>query len=270
MSKRMDKGLTTMADSLTFAIYPEAETLWLGTLLKTIEDVGKVVRDVDFAVTRERTGRPWAVTQLQSSIPTITIRPAVDGTEVVDAVAEGLQVLAGEEEPKEPPRHFSEDALDHLREMRSRFRGKYRASRIVFSTDEEREIATVREDIAEKVDRVLRGSYTMLGSLEGTLEAINIHPTPPKFTIWERVTGRPIRCSFPKEWMDNVKTLLESRVLVVGQVTYFRNGMPRSMSRLSDLEDMTPDPSLPRARFGSVPGLTGGKDTVEYLRSMRE
>ena len=259
-----------MAESLTFAIHPAGETLWLGTLLKSIEDVGKLIRDVDLAVTRERKGRPWIVTQLRSSTPTITLKPAIDGTGVVDAVAEGLGVLAGDEEPTEAPRYFSEDALDHLREMRALFKGKYRARHLVFSTDEKREIATVKEDISEKVDRVLRGSYTMLGSLEGSLEAINIHPKPPKFTIWERVTGRPIRCSFAKEWMENVKALLEARVLVVGQVTYFRNGMPRSMSQLTDLRDMTPDPSLPRAKFGSVPGLTGGKDTDEYIRSMRE
>jgi hypothetical protein len=259
-----------MADSLTIALHPETETLWLETLLRAIEDVRRIVKDVDFAVTRERKGRPWVVTRLQSTVPTITLRPAVDGTQVVDAIAEGLQVLAGEEEPPEAPRYFSEDALDHLREMRHLFRGKYGVRRIVFSTNEQPEVATVRRDIDEKVARVLRGSYTILGSLEGTLEAINTHPTLPKFTIWERVTGRPIRCSFPRDWLERVKALLEARVLVAGQVTYFRNGMPRSVTQLRELQDMTPDASLPRAGFGSIPGLSGGKDAAEYLRSMRE
>lgn len=259
-----------MADSLTFAIHPDADSLWLETLLRAIEDVRRLVKDVDLAVTRERKGRPWAVTRLQSTVPTITLEPAVDGSQVVDAIAEGLRVLAGEEEPREAPRYFSEDALDHLREMRHLFRGKYRARRIVFSTDKQPRIAVVSEDIDEKVARVLRGSYAMLGSLEGTLEAINTHPKPPKFTIWERVTGRPVRCSFPKEWLERVKGLLEARVLVGGQVTYFRNGMPRSIAHLRELRDMTPDPSLPRAEFGSIPDLTGGKDVDEYLRSVRE
>jgi hypothetical protein len=262
-----------MADSLTFEIHPDAESLWLETLLKAIADVRRLVKDVDLAVTRSRKGRPWIVTRLQSSTPTITLRPAVNGTEVVDTIAEGLGVLAGEQEPRGAPRYFSEDALDDLREMRKLFTGRYRARRVVFSTDEQREVAVIKEDISEKVDRVLRGSYTMLGSLEGTLEALNMRPKPPAFTIWERVTGRPVRCSFNKEqWLDRILALLrrQSRALVTGDVRYFRNGMPRSISEIRDIRDMTPDSSLPRGEFGSVPELTSGKDAVEYLRSMRE
>jgi hypothetical protein len=262
-----------MADSLTVALHPENETLWLETLIRAIEDVRRVVKDIDLAVTRDRKGRPWVVTRLQSTVPTITLKPAVDGTQVVDAIAEGLRVLAGEEDPREVPRYFSEDALDHLREMRHLFRGKYRARSIVFSTNEQPEIATVGADIDEKVARVLRGSYTMLGSLEGTLEALNMRPKPPAFTIWERMTGRPVRCSFNREqWLDRVVALLkrQSRALVTGEVRFFRNGMPRSIGEIRDIRDMTPDPSLPPGEFGSVPDLTSGKDTVEYLRSMRE
>lgn len=262
-----------MAESLTFTIEPAHESLWFQTLEKAIERLRKLVYEVDLAVTRERKGRPWVVTELSSSIPTITIRPVVDSAGVVDAIGEGLRVLTGEQEPREAPRYFSEDALNTLRGMRSLFTERYKIARVSCAFDGEQPIATIKRDISEKVERVLRGSYAVLGGLEGTLEAINLRPKPPTFTIWERMAGRAVRCSFDRErFRDQVLSLVrdQSRVLVGGRITYFRNGMPRFISDVTELRDMTPDPNLPPARFGSVPDLTDDQDAVDYLRSIRE
>lgn len=257
-----------MADSLTFTIHPDAESLSLGLFLKTIEDIRRLVRDVDYAVSRERKGRLWIVSELRSSAPTITIRPIVDGTETVEAMVAGLPMVVGE--TREPPPHFSADVLDDLKRMRRLFAGRERARRLVLSS-EAGEVATIDEHISAKVDRILRATYSLLGSLEGMLDAINLHGRP-SFTIWDRVSGSPVRCAFPKEtaWVESVKELLQHRVLVAGQVNYFSNGVPRSVTRLRELRDMTPDLSLPQARFGSIPDLTGGKEPADYLESLRE
>src|SRR5437867_2405525 len=134
-------------------------------------------------------------------------------------------------------------------------------------------MTTIREDVREKAERVTRGSYTLLGSLEGTLEAAILRGKTPTFTIWDRVTGRPIRCSFDeRRWLDTVTEFFKrrARVFVEGKVTYFRNGIPRFISELRNIRDMTPNSSLPKGDYGSVPDLTGGKDSVEYVRSLRE
>lgn len=263
-----------MADSLTFEIHPDTESVWLDTLVKTMADIERLVKQVDLAVTRQKRGRPWVVRRLHSSVPTMTLAPALDGMNVVDTIAEGLGVLTSEKEPTAPPEHFSEEALDTLREMRRRFRGRYRANKVaVWTGEREREVATIREDIDKRVDRVLRGSYSVLGSLEGTLEATNMRPSPPTFTIWERMTGRAVRCSFDKDkWIDAVLDFMKhkKRVLVAGKVTYFRNGMPRFISDIGEVRDMTPDETLPKGDFGSVPDLTEGKDAVDYIRSLRD
>lgn len=237
--------------------------------MKTIEDITRLVRDVDYAVTRERKGRPWVVSDLHSSIPTVTVRPIIDGTDTVNAIAMGLRsIIAGE--GSDPPAHFSADALDHLKRMRRLFRGKERALRLVVTSQSE-PVATITEEINAKVDRILRGTYSVLGSLEGMLDAINLHGAPT-FTIWERLSGNPVRCTFPKdpEWVSRVKDLLQTRALVIGQVNYFSNGVPRSITRIRELRDLTPDPSLPRAGFGAIPDLTGGEEPADYIRSMRE
>lgn len=265
-----------MAESLTWEIHPADETTYLSTLVDSIAKLQKLVRDVDLAVTRERQGRPWVVTGLQSSIPTISIAPAINGTDSVAAVKAGIRILTAAEEPRNPPLYFSEDALDDLMGMRSLFtRRKYRVSKIVLkdSPDTSTAIATIQQDVKQKVERVTRGGYSLLGSLEGTLEAANLRNKPPTFTIWERVTGRPIRCSFNEEqWLDAVSNFLKrrARVLVEGKVMYFRHGIPRYISGLRNIRDTAPDESLPKGDFGSIPDFTGGQDSVDYVRSLRE
>lgn len=264
-----------MAKSLILELHPDTESMYLDVLVKAIQDVSALVADVDYAVTRERQGRKWVVTSLRSSIPTMTIEPAINGTGTVDAVATGLQLITAEAEPEAPPPYFSEEALDDLRRMRRLFRyKKARLSKLVVKTeDSDIAVATIRDDIGRKVDRVLRGSYTVLGSLEGTLEAMSLRGKSPAFTIWERVTGRPVRCFFDKErWYDTIVSLMrqKTRVLVVGKVTYFRNGMPRFIANVREIGNMTPDESLPKGDFGSIPDLTGGEDAVDYINSMRK
>jgi hypothetical protein len=258
-----------MAESLTFSIYPDAETISLRLLENAIGDVRKLVRDVDYAVTRER-GRRWIVAELHSSTPTITIRPAIDGSETVDVVGAGLRIVTTGQ-GVDPPPYFSAYALDDLKRMRRLFGGGGKARHIQFSSDG-KQVATVDNRISERVDRIQRGTYVLLGSAEGMLDAVNLHGAAKTFTVWDRLTGVPVRCALPAgaNWIDHVKNLLQRRVLVVGQVRYYSNGVPHSMSHLREVQDASPDLSLPKARFGCIPDLTGGEEPSKYLESMRE
>lgn len=241
----------TMQDELTFAIYPESELASVDLLLKSLEDIGRLLRDVDRAMYGPKSKHLWYVGNIQSSAPTITVRPDPKGMEAAQVVGAGiLTVTSGTDRP---PPHFSEQALMGLRKMTRLFRGGGKAKSIAVSVDG-RQTATIRSNIGEQVDRILTAGYHNLGSLEGTLEVINVHGTPT-ITIWERVSGSPVRCQIPREraWIELVKSLLEKRVRVAGHIRYFANGSPRSISGVSDIEDATPDHSLPRATFGSIP-----------------
>lgn len=256
-----------MAESLTFAIFPEAQSASLDLFLKAMDNVYRLVRDVDYAVTQERTGRRWIIAQLQSSAPTVTLRTLLGDTETIDAVAKGLRIVTTGAD--DPPEFFTESALNELRRMRRLFVGKDRASRVVVSVDHE-ETATLREDISAKVQRILAGGYRDLGSLEGTLEAINLHGTPA-FTIWDRISRAPVRCSFPRtpEWINKVKQLLERRVLVRGEIRYFANGLPRAIAGIEAVEDATHLIDSSPGNFGSIPDKEAAQDPVAFLRSKR-
>lgn len=257
-----------MKYELTFVIYPESELASVDLLRKSLEDIGRLLKDVDRAMYGPKSTHLWYVGNIQSSAPTITVLPDPQGTEAAKAVGEGLlAVTAGTDRP---PPHFSEQALIGLRKMTRLFRGGVKARSIAVSVDGH-QITAIRRNIDEQVNRILTAGYHNLGSLEGTLEVINVHGAPT-VTIWERVSGSPVRCYIPREraWIDLVKGLLEKRVRIAGHIRYFANGAPRSIWDVSAIEDATPDSDLPKAGFGSIPD-TRVRETgaAEWLKTVR-
>ena len=257
-----------MADGLTFVINPAAEHAPIDLLEKSLVDIRRLLRHVDEAIYGASAQTQWMVRQLRSSAPTITLQPERGNGRAVEAVGDGVRIItAGTDEP---PQYFTEQALEDLKKMRRLFSGKASAKSIYVLTNGERS-ATIEKDISDKVSRILTAGYHNLGSLEGKLDAINVHG-PPTVTIWDRVTDAPVRCRLPKgeEWIAQAKGLLQKRVLVAGKVHYFVNGAPRSILEVTHLEDASPDPSLSRAEFGSIPDkrvLEVG--AAEWLKSVR-
>ena len=258
-----------MADTLTFSLVPKNQDITFDTLLKGIEDVRKFVHAVDFAATRGKP-RVWIVERLRSSSPTIAIRPDDHDTQIIDAIVRGVAIITRQPDIVEPPPLFSEEALEVLKGMRRLFKAD--VQRVEFSTNgmlPQQSPARVSRDIGERIDRIVRGGYSALGSLEGELGAIKTYGRDPYLTIWESVSLQPIRCRFPIDRVNEVKELLQRRVRVLGRINYYKNGRPRSVTEFRDIVDLTPDPRLPRARFGSIPDLTNGMDSAEYLKIMR-
>ena len=257
-----------MERGVTFAIHPDAQSVTASLFQKAIGEVIRLVIDVDYAVTRERNPRRWIIGSLSTSVPTITLIPILHEVNTVDAIIAGVRRVASGE-ATDPPEFFTEQALDDLRTMHRLFRGRDRAKRLVFSANGSGE-AIVDSGIAEKVQKILAGGYWNLGSVEGSLDAINLHGRPT-LTLWDRVSGAPVRCSFPGDpnWKAKVKGLLEKRVVVRGKVHYFRNGIPRSISDVEDLIDATPRADLPQAFFGCVPDREAASDPAGFLRRAR-
>ncbi len=257
-----------MSRGLTFAIYPaDGDSVSLNLFHKTIQDIRRLVYDVDYAISRESDTRRWVIVELRSSIPTVTLRPFRDVDKTIKTFVNGIRLVAIGS--SEPPNYFTEQALEDLKKMRRLFTGRDRAKRIEFSHDGQ-DKTIIAEDIAGKVEIILGGGYSNLGSIDGTLEAVNLHGSPT-FTIWDRVSKAPVRCYFPKEhgWKNQVKSLLEKRVLVSGKVNYFQNGLPRSITETREIEDATPDPTLPKATFGSIPNEEASRGSAEFLKRVR-
>ena len=240
-----------MPDQLTFVIDPTDEFSSLDLLVKSLEDIKRLLRDVDYAIygRGSRREQEWMVTSIKSSSPTITVVPQEERRQYVEIVAIGLKSIT--EGTDYPPEHFTEKSLEDLRMMKRLFQGRGCARSVSVLMDD-KPIASIDQDIEQRADRVLSGGYHNLGSIQGRLDAINVHSSPTA-TIWDKVSGLPVRWRFPREETEAVKALLERLVAVTGDIRYFSNGRPRSISNVVAYEEVREVRQLQIAGFGSIP-----------------
>ncbi len=257
-----------MSNGLTFTINPDNQSASVELFLKAMGDINRLLRDVDYAIHHEKTARRWIIREIHASAPSVTVEPLLGDEETVATIAEGVRTIASGADA--PPDYFTEEALLDLKRMHRLFVGRDRARSIVVARNGHPTV-TIGEDISGKADRILRGGFRNLGSLEGDLEEVNLHGRP-SFKIWSRVSRTPVHCSFPDtpEWKGRIKGLLEKRVFVRGTIHYFSNGIPRSIRNIIDVQDSSPAPELPEATFGSIPDEDAAHDPVAFVRSLRE
>lgn len=117
-----------MTTTLTFTINPDAPSASFDLFIKAAGDINRLLRDVDYAIHREKVARRWIIHSIHSSAPTVTLEPLRGDEETVAAIADGIRaVTIGIDTP---PSHFTEDALLDLKRMRALFVGRDRAKSI--------------------------------------------------------------------------------------------------------------------------------------------
>ncbi len=115
-----------------------------------------------------------------------------------------------------------------------------------------------------------REVYSAWASIDGKLDVISVH-RQPCFVIFEHGTQHRVRCMFPDEWLDRVKNYLGNRVIVEGFIRYNQDGIPTILSQPTSIE-VLPEPKERDISVyrGSLPGITGGMSSYEYVRQLRE
>ena len=240
---------------LTITVTPVVGTASFDLLLKSLSDMKRVLQRVDETMYGPRSKHAWSVNKLSSSAPTITIEADPSAAGIADVVVDGFRTIA--QGVSEPPPYFSEPVLERLTELRRLFSAGNGLESIALSVGTPAEKAAssiiVGKDIVDKAKRILAAGYHNLGSIEGTLEIINART--PSVTVWERVSRAPVRCALPpgSYWIDFAKNLLTHNVLVAGEIRYFNNGIPRSVSAIEVIEDAPKATGPMKATFGSLP-----------------
>ena len=111
-----------------------------------------------------------------------------------------------------------------------------------------------------------------LGSLEGRLDAIEVHGQQPVAVIWERMSGAPVHCPFRREEMERVNGLQGKLVRITGDIHYTADGIPRRISNVVAFDDATTLPCSERAGFGSIPDKRvqelGASEWLKIVRGM--
>jgi len=121
------------------------------------------------------------------------------------------------------------------------------------------------------IDKILGTNITTRGSVSGYLEAINVH-SGNKFFIYPIVGAKKVECVFEHSLIERIKEGIERYINVVG-VLYCRSKEPYPHKiKVEDIEIYPSEDDLPKLMDlkGIAPNLTGGIDSVNYIRKIRD
>ena len=121
------------------------------------------------------------------------------------------------------------------------------------------------------IERILGSSIPSVGSVSGVLERVNVH-NKREFILYPPIPGYRIKCIFPDELFGQVREAIKGNVTVSGPM-YFHQDKPfPDVVHVKEMELHSPDDSLPTLASlkGSAPDCSGGVDSIEYVRGVRD
>jgi hypothetical protein len=146
--------------------------------------------------------------------------------------------------------------------------GKNGATRFRFASDNR--AVDVTRTASENIGKLLPIKRRSIGSVEGKLEAINLHHKP-RVIVYHAITKKAVTCEFrPDEFIEEVKEYLGKRVVVFGTLHKNINGdtLRVTMERLI-LTDHRRDSSVLGHEEEADPEFTTADSTAEYIRRIR-
>jgi hypothetical protein len=263
---------------LDFEINGKVGQISAMTFDSAIHHAVALLREFDAALSGKRSGSlQWYVGRLRSngsllvnflsrqkSVRTSRERLPDVSLGVTSSFVNGFEDL---ELRAETPPYLSEYGLRRAEDL-TRLIGRDGAEAFTFRT-QAKEIK-VTPKTTENIGRLLPIKRTAIGSVEGMLEAINVHKTP-RFIVYHSITNKGIACEFNQDrWLPTVKENLGSRVAVFGKLHKNINGDTLRVT-VEDIKNMGGQKRFALPDVGELgePEFTSVSATAEYLRRIR-
>jgi hypothetical protein len=260
---------------LRLRIEGEAGEVTLRAFVDILNRARYILGDLDSAISeRPRGSLEWYISDLAvgSAVAVVESRPKVPEADDHLALMVSANFVSGldiVERGEAIPPYFSDTDMGRVRAIAQRL-GKPGAETLEAThLNGGQASATVTEQAAVNVKKLLEPSSSAIGSVAGKLEVISVHG-PPRFNVYDLVTKRAVRCRFPSEQLGEVAAALGRKVVVTGIVYRNSNGEPIRVEK-PELRVLPDDAELPTTRdlIGLVPDLTGDLSAEEYVRRLR-
>jgi hypothetical protein len=269
-------GVYHMAE-LDFEIKGAKGDIAASTFERAVANAVGLLREFDSAIS----GKPhgllrWYIARLHSNgtllisfrsklKPTKRKERELDNSGAVSgSFLTGMDVL---ENKCEVPSYLSEFGLQKVDALTSLI-GKNGATGFRFASSSQSVDVTAKT--SENVAKLLPIKRKSIGSVEGKLEAINIHNTP-RMIVYHNISKKAVTCNFDAEsLMERVKNYLGRRVVAFGELHKNVNGdtLRLNVERLVLADDIRKE-SRSQPTASGVPEFAKTLSTAEYIRRIR-
>lgn len=254
---------------ITFQVSAGEDGVPVGKLIAKMKGILRALIELDIQMSEDqRKTTRWVIAAVSYNSPltmTIAQRPIRGRTanrDVPKAFIQGVKLL--EKSSTEPP-HFTPRIMQATRQIVNDS-GKKGAD-LTISGPGGMTVKPTR-NLIKHVDTALQNShYREYTTIEGKLDTINIH-RGLEFVVYDPLTDQPTVCRFDEK-LEIARNALGHRVSVTGWATYNRQDQPISLE-VDELQVFGDPSELPRFLEGEEIDITGGIDSVEYIRRARD
>ena len=136
---------------------------------------------------------------------------------------------------------------------------------------EEHEPIVITDEIVYAIEKAVSGEFKNEGSMSGMLEAINIHDSTNRFTIYPLAGPNKIICHFPISKLEQAIDAINHHVRVQGTFKYRTKAQLPHEVEVKEIDILPPDDELPSLSSlrGIAPNATGNIDSVAFVREIR-
>lgn len=166
------------------------------------------------------------------------------------------------------PDELNPELLEHLLHLANPV-GKKLQSLSVIANDDTFDFS---RDFASRVEIALTPQYECTGTVEGTLDAINVHEGVNAFWIYPRVGPKRIKCHFAEDQKETALSAVTRDVSVTGSLRYRKNIPFPYEIVVSDIDIYPVEADLPKFDDlrGLAPNATGNLSSEEFIRELRD
>ena len=185
---------------------------------------------------------------------------------MVDNFFNGLDHIR---ETQQMPDGYSYEVLDAFKEFTSK---PFKNLSSFDIQREDRQPIAITDEIVSAIEEAVSGEFKNEGSMSGLLEAINIHDSTNKFTIYPLAGAKKIVCHFSSDKMQEAIDAINQHVCVQGSFKYRSKALFPHEVEVKEIEVLPPDSELPSLSSlrGLAPNATGDKDSVAFVREIRD
>ncbi len=265
-----------MGRELVITVQGKDTRVTVRSLIEMLERALGVLREIDARMAdNQRAGVQWEVVRVTMNSPlTMTLGPRVptrrrdNSADVVKSFMVGIRSL---ESKAEVPANWTDDALQRMRDLVD-LRNNGIAS-MVFSSPGEEQVEPTLHSAAniEEIQKRQTAHYWEETAIEGRLEVISAH-NGTRISIWDVLTNTKVECLVSESQLEQAKSAFRRRVAVTGKAKMTRKGKPISIE-VDSIRVLKEKEELPQAMDFAGAGrvdITGGVDSAEYIRSLRD
>ena len=265
-----------MSQELTFKIEHRdnpGATVRADVVALAFNNLLEVVKEFDNSIIDDAKAVQWHVTQMEVGSAGWAISPQfskryqdkadVNRTAMVGGFVELLASFKGEQVRK--PQILGDESLAKIRTAVAKVvAGKYH---FWMGTEDSPLAVMLDQKLLDQIERWLEAPRVTVGSIEGTLDTLQVHDEARQFGIWNR-NDRRVTCFFEDELYDEVYRSMRQRVRVRGQIRRRRDGTPIEI-KVQKLTQIPSASDLPRVA-DMIGILDLGMSAENYVRSVRD